>query len=379
MKNYFIPALAFIVIFTHGCVTMKSFTNVSDSATKLKADSTNMAAQIAKLQEQVDRLTISTIDLGRDTLRLYSDIVSERENYNEQIEEYKYEIAALTAQVQGSSRHVNRYVESRGGESWQKSVTMYRAIAKSIKGIAEEMRLILRTENPQNYTLLNTKLELSVMLSDELLFAKKEDGTYDRNSLSSSGVAILGKIGAAIVSKANYDIVIREYIGVDDPTLENVPSASFIEQPLATKEAVLATINSMIEQGLFVYSIPKHLTEPVKVDSMNVEGLSVIDPEQVRKQDSIKYVNDVALKLEKQAEHTAQMTNQIIQEKALEDDRTTIIIKELIDVCYNKLGSHNISKDATYRKSLSGNIYNGIEIIFRPNAAELYDLLKGEK
>lgn len=375
VKNLFLIALALGAV---SCTTMNKYVAIESSLAEMRKDSLALAEQIAENNKRIDELVARTISLSRDTLRLYSDNAALKQSLDDNAERSRQEIARLTSQMNASSRKFSSNSNPDAG----RVLKISSALNNSVKGVGEEMRLVLRNEKNTLYNIAYSDWAVSVTISDELLYDFVDiDGKKvpDKSKLSKGGLSIVAKVSKIIVEKANYDIVVREYVGVRSPELKYIPSSMFDDISEIETEKLELLIDSLMQKGILDFQ--KELVDlniAFKEEDFNVDSLGLITPmanikSKITEAEKNRIIEENKSKERTKDKYRHLMGNMKMKGGLNSNDRTSAIMRLLMNECYEKLGANTISKDATYVKmesKIEGD--NGVVFIFRPKLTDLY-------
>lgn len=347
---------------------MRKFSSTEALLANLRKDSINKESLIREQNDRINELLRRNIALGRDTLRLFVDYANLRMLHEQISENNRQEIVRLNANLSGISRRSN----VTGTNSRVSRVSGI--LSKSIAGFGEEIRQILRNEDPSLYRINVRNWELTIALKDSLLYMpviENDNVVYDYTRLSQSGESVLNKLASMIVEKDHFDIVVRENAFINSPNLRFISNAKYDHVALHTKDAVV-TIDTLETRGVVSF-VTSRSTEK------SISDNAVVDPELVHRLDSIRVAQEMErIKRMELNQHTEAL-RQRARAQRLAADRTTVIMRSLMRCCYSKLGSSRISRDISYVKTTDQSAIpdnDWVEIILRPDVSELNKLLK---
>lgn len=361
-----------IVLHTVSCVSMKKFSSVDALLAGMKKDSIEQAKVMIDQNSRIDELLRRNISLGRDTLRLFSNYVTLLEKHERTSEENRQEIVRLSAQLQGTSKRMSN--ANSGG----RVTKMATSIAKSINNLGNDLRQVLCNEEKALWNVESKSWDLVITLHDSLLYVPVMDynkTVYDHNRLSGKGEYLLGRLASLMIEKDNFDIVVREYIYINSPHLQYIPNAKTESMTLLDKETVVAVIDTLMTRGVVTINTSPSVKPSDTVFSNN----RVLDLELSRKQDSIKMAREAERIKQIEMERMAEVARMRAREKRRAADRTTVVMRALMRNCYTNLGKSKLSRDVSYVKAGCDTEMedNGwIEIILKPNMAELFNIVK---
>lgn len=190
---------------------------------------------------------------------------------------------------------------------------------------------------------------------------------------------IVNNISKIIVEKANYDITVREYIGVRSPKINYIPKSVFDEISEIETEKLSSLIDSLMEKGILdFHKDRKELKLNISDNDLNVDSLGLITPEaniksKISEAERARLEEENKSKERTKDKYRSMMKNMRTESVLRSHDRTSSIMKVLMESCYEKLGANTISKDASYVKlesKIEGD--NGVVFIFRPKLTDLY-------